>query len=82
VLYYADSVFADQTEQYPAICESLTRSREYVLLSFMLLYVFFGVFLFFMHQISTARGMDVSDNGKRNEGNEGDQKEMPIVGNM
>jgi hypothetical protein len=35
-----------------------------------------------MHQISTARGMDVNDNGKGNEGDEGDQKEMPIVGNM
>ncbi len=35
-----------------------------------------------MHQISTARGMDVNDNGKENEGDEGDQKEMPIGGNM
>ncbi len=61
---------------------SLIGSREYALSSFILLYVFFfGGFLFFMHQISTARGMNVSDN-------EGEMRvtrvirKLSMVGNM
>ncbi len=57
VPYFADNVFADQTEQYPEICETLTGSRKYALSSFMLQYFFFLGFLFFMYQINTARGM-------------------------
>ncbi len=63
VPYYADNVFADQTEQYPEICETLTGSREYVLSSFMLLYIFFFWIFVFIYQINTARGMVVNDNG-------------------
>ncbi len=59
---YADNVFADQTEQYPEICKTLTGSREYVLSSFMLLYIFLGFFVF-IYQINTARGMVVNDSG-------------------
>ncbi len=70
VPYYADNAFADQTEQYPEICETLTGSREYVLSSFMLLYIFLDFFVF-IYQINTARGMVVNDNGIRNEGDEG-----------
>jgi hypothetical protein len=54
VPYYADNVFADQTEQYPEIGKSLTGSREYVLPSFMLLY-FFWDFCFLCIK-STQRG--------------------------
>jgi hypothetical protein len=32
---------------------------------------FFGIFVFFMYQINTARGMVVNDMEKRNEGDEG-----------
>ena len=55
VPYYADNVFADQTEQYPEICETLTGSRGHVLSSFMLLYIFFFGFLF-LYIKSTQRG--------------------------
>jgi hypothetical protein len=60
VPYYADNVFADQTEQYPEICETLTGSRKHVLSSFMLLYIFLD--FCFYNQINTARGMVVNDN--------------------
>ncbi len=64
VLYYADSAFADQTEQYPEICVTLTGSREYVLSSFMLLYYFFFWDFVFLYQVNTARGLFVNDNEK------------------
>jgi hypothetical protein len=85
VLYYADSVFADQTErtQQYVVSMSLIGSREYALSSFILLYVFFflGFYFFFYYQISTARGMNVSDNEREMRVTRV-IREMSIVGNM
>ena len=82
MLYYADSVFADQTErtQQYVVSMSLIGSREYALSSFILLYVFLG-FYFFNYQISTARGMNVSDNEREMRVTRVIRK-MSIVGNM
>ena len=83
VLYYADSVFADQTErtQQYVVSMSLIGSRECALSSFILLYVFFfGIFVLCTSN-QHSEGDECEWQWKGNEGDEGDQK-MSIVGNM
>ncbi len=81
MLYYADNVFADQTEQYPEICKSLTRSRE-TYYRHSCYCIFFLGFLFFMYQINTARGMVVNDNGKEGMRVTRVIEKVPLGGNM
>jgi hypothetical protein len=78
VLYYADSVFADQTErtQQYVVSMSLIGSREYALSSFILLYVFFWGFIFFLLSNQHSEGDECEWQWKGNEGDEGDQKDV------
>jgi hypothetical protein len=83
VLYYADSVFADQTErtqQYVSLYVSDREPRVRIIIIHIIVCFFLG-FLFFMHQISTARGMNVSDNEREMRVTRV-IREMSIVGNM
>ncbi len=84
MLYYADSVFADQTErtqQYVSLYVSDREPRVRVIISHIIVYFFLRFFVFFTHQISTARGMNVSDN-EREMMVTRVIKKMSMVGNM
>ena len=83
MLYYADSVFADQTErtqQYVSLYVSDREPRVRIIIIHIIVCFFFGV-LFFYYQISTARGMNVGDNEREMRVTRVIRK-MSIVGNM